>query len=142
MNEHGTYGIWPQRDPELRASDADRESFGERLRHSHADGRLSTEEFQERIDRCYSATTVGELEQLATDLPAERPRRARLNARRLWVVPLVPIVIAIFAISAVTGGHHWHSGIWVIFPLLFLLRFMFVGRYHRWGGWQGPRHEV
>ncbi len=136
MYEQSTPGLWTRPNPELRASDADREALGERLRRHHADGRLSTEEFQERIDRCYSAKTVGELQQLVTDLPPERPRQPRSGSRRLWAVPLLPIVIAIVAVSAATGAHH--AGLWAVIPFLFLLRFMFWGRYRRWGFWQGP----
>jgi hypothetical protein len=140
MNEHRTYSIWARRDPDVRASDADREAFGERLRRHHADGRLNTEEFQERIDRCYSAKTVGELEQLVTDLPPERPREPRLRARYLWAVPLLPIVVAVIAIAAVTGGHD--VGLWPLIPFFFLLRFMCWGRYRRWGMWHRPEQQV
>jgi hypothetical protein len=139
MNEHSTSGIWPRRDPDLRASDADREAFGERLRRHHVDGRLSTDEFQERVDSCYSAKTIGELERLVTDLPAERPRAPRFAARWLWAVPLVPILVAIVAVSAVAGGHH--AGFWVVIPFMFLLRSMFWGRRRRWG-WRHPGQQL
>jgi hypothetical protein len=112
-----------RRDPNLRAADADREATGERLRHHHAEGRLDTEELQERIDRCYQAKTVGELERLLSDLPPEPTSEGRLHLRRLRIVPLLPIVIAIVAISAVTHGHHGHFGFWLLIPLFFLLRF-------------------
>ena len=55
------YDLHAQRDPNLRAADADREATGERLRRHHAEGRLDTEELQERIDRCYQARTIGDL---------------------------------------------------------------------------------
>jgi Domain of unknown function (DUF1707) len=112
-----------RRDPNLRAADADREATGERLRHHHAEGRLDTEELQERIDRCYQAKTVGELERLLTDLPPEPTSKGRLRRGGLRTVPLVPIVIAIVAISAVSHGHHGHFGFWVLIPLFFLFRF-------------------
>jgi hypothetical protein len=140
MNEHRTHQIWTRRDPGVRASDADREAFVERLRRNHADGRLTTDEFQERIDHCYSAKTSGELEELVADLPPERPREPRLRARYLWAVPLLPIVVALIAISAVTGDHH--PGFWVVIPFFFLLRLMCFGRYGRWGGWRGPGQQV
>ena len=142
MYEHSTYEISRRRDRNLRASDADREAFSERLRRHHADGRLSTDEFQDRIDTCYSAKTVGELERLVADLPAERPSGSRLAVRRMWAVPLIPIVLAIVLISLATGSHDHGFGFWVVIPFLFMLRLTYWGRYRRWGGWRGPEHQV
>lgn len=56
--------------PEVLASDAEREGAGGRLRDAAAEGRLTLEEFTERLDRAYAARTRGELEQLTSDLPA------------------------------------------------------------------------
>jgi Domain of unknown function (DUF1707) len=123
MYEDNPAGVHPRTDPNLRAADADREATSERLRHHHAEGRLDTEELQERIDRCYEAKTVGELEQLLTDLPPEPTSEGRFRLRRLPMIPLLPIVIAIVAISAVTHGHHGHSGLWLLIPLVLLFRF-------------------
>ena len=39
------------RNPNLRASDADRDATADRLRQHHTDGRIDQEEFQERLDR-------------------------------------------------------------------------------------------
>ncbi|MET8470503.1 DUF1707 domain-containing protein [Streptomyces sp. NPDC006422] len=55
--------------PELRASDADRERVAERLRDALAEGRLDMEEFGERLDAVYQARTYGELAPLTKDLP-------------------------------------------------------------------------
>ena len=62
-----------QRRASLRASDADRQQFVETLRRHHAEGRLTTEEFAERTERAYAARTFGDLDALATDLPALQP---------------------------------------------------------------------
>ncbi|MDP9208862.1 MAG: DUF1707 domain-containing protein, partial [Actinomycetota bacterium] len=59
-----------QRRAGLRASDADRERFVEALGRHHVDGRLTTEELAERTERAYAARTLGDLDALATDLPA------------------------------------------------------------------------
>lgn len=53
----------------LRASDADRDRVAEVLRAAAADGRLSLDELDERLDRLYAAKTYGELEPVVEDLP-------------------------------------------------------------------------
>ena len=57
-------------DPRIRASDADRDRTAALLREHHAAGRLTAEEFHERMDRALEARTLGELDELMTDLPA------------------------------------------------------------------------
>jgi uncharacterized protein DUF1707 len=57
-------------DPRIRASDADRDRVASLLREHHAAGRLTAEEFHERMDRALEARTMGELDELMTDLPA------------------------------------------------------------------------
>jgi hypothetical protein len=56
-------------DPRIRASDADRERTATLLREHHAEGRLSAEEFSDRMDRALVAKTIGELDALLADLP-------------------------------------------------------------------------
>jgi hypothetical protein len=56
--------------PALRASDADRERTVAALRDHAAEGRLTLEEFTDRMSRAYLARTNDELEQLVRDLPA------------------------------------------------------------------------
>jgi hypothetical protein len=57
-------------DPRIRASDADRDRTTALLREHHAAGRLTAEEFTERMDRALAARTLGELDELLADLPA------------------------------------------------------------------------
>ncbi len=54
----------------MRASDAERERIAEALREAVAEGRLTMEEFEERLEAAYKAKTHGELEPLVRDLPA------------------------------------------------------------------------
>ena len=56
-------------DPGIRASDEDRGRIAAALGEHYAAGRLTLEEFQERLDKAYAATTLGELDDLMTDLP-------------------------------------------------------------------------
>jgi Domain of unknown function (DUF1707) len=56
-------------DPKIRASDADRDRTAAALREHLAAGRLTNEEFDERLDKTYAAKTLGELDELMADLP-------------------------------------------------------------------------
>jgi Domain of unknown function (DUF1707) len=56
-------------DPRIRASDEERDRTAALLREHHAVGRLGPEEFAERLDRVYRARTVGDLDDLLSDLP-------------------------------------------------------------------------
>jgi hypothetical protein len=53
----------------IRASDADRDRAAAALREHLAAGRLTLEEFDERLDRAYAAKTLGELDEIMADLP-------------------------------------------------------------------------
>jgi DUF1707 SHOCT-like domain len=124
------------RNPNLRASDADRDAMADRLRKHHTDGRLDPDEFQERLDRCFAAKTVGELAELTRDLPDD-PARHRAGGRtgfgllgRLRMIPIVPIILAIVAIHLIFGVV---GALWILIPLFFLARFMVCGRGFRAG---------
>lgn len=55
----------------MRASDAERDAIIERLRAATGDGRLTLEEFSQRMEQASSARTRAELEPLVADLPAD-----------------------------------------------------------------------
>jgi hypothetical protein len=60
--------------PGLRASDADREATGERLRIAAMEGRLDAEELDERLSAAYAARWCSELAELTADVtPAPAP---------------------------------------------------------------------
>jgi hypothetical protein len=56
-------------DSRIRASDADRDRTAALLREHHAAGRLTMEEFSERMDAALNAKTLAELDDLLADLP-------------------------------------------------------------------------
>lgn len=58
-------------DRSIRASDADRDGTATRLRVAVNEGRLSLDEFDERLRGAYAAVTRGDLEPLTADLPAQ-----------------------------------------------------------------------
>jgi hypothetical protein len=54
--------------PQLRASDADRESAATRLQTACVEGRIDSEELERRLSATYKAVTVSELDRLTLDL--------------------------------------------------------------------------
>jgi hypothetical protein len=68
-------------DPELRASDEQRERAAAEIRDHFAAGRLDDEELAERRAAAYRARTQGELHALRADLPALPRRRTRPGPR-------------------------------------------------------------
>lgn len=72
--------------PEPLVSDADRDVVVERLRAACGEGRLSLEEFSDRVGDVYRARTASELAGLTGDLPAVvEPEVPALRSTR-WVV--------------------------------------------------------
>src|SRR3954451_11988519 len=119
--------------PALRASDADRERVADGLRHHHLDGRLDTDELQERLDRCYAARTTGDLAPLLADLPTGgEPRRAARGVAR-WRLPSFVAVALVVLLALATAGAvaHGHPGPLPFLLVLLLLRF----------AWWGPRRH-
>lgn len=55
--------------PEMRASDGDRDRVAAALREHVAEGRLTVDEFNERLAQVYQSRTYGELATLTSDLP-------------------------------------------------------------------------
>src|SRR3954469_5357456 len=72
----------PAPSPALRASDADRERVAAALRRHHVDGRLDTDELQERLGACHPARTPREVEPLLTPPPGRGAPPALRPARR------------------------------------------------------------
>jgi len=105
--------------PDLRIGDAEREAAAAGLREHYAQGRLTLEEFNQRLDAVFRATTQRQLSLISRDLPhvatrpaplptvaaagsdEERARRdywsgsgARGPGARLGMIPLIISVIA------------------------------------------------
>lgn len=77
--------VGPVSELELRASDAEREDVATRLREARVQGRLTLDEFSERLDLVYSAKTRAELEPLTRDLPADAVAEPARKPTR-WLV--------------------------------------------------------
>jgi hypothetical protein len=123
-----------QRNPNVRAGDADRELVADALRRHYADGRLEPAEFHERLDAIYAARTYGELDATIADLPGSDEaieRAAEADRYRNLPVPPSSTHSAVrhpvrdFDVSAEALGDlaAW-AGVsavsWVVWVLLFI----------------------
>ena len=68
----------------LRASDADRDHVVSRLHKAATEGRIASEELEQRVGHALKARTYGDLEKTVSDLPGPRPRS---GARRCAAPP-------------------------------------------------------
>ncbi|MFD1494961.1 DUF1707 SHOCT-like domain-containing protein [Streptosporangium lutulentum] len=126
--------------PNMRASDGDRDRVASVLREHYAQGRLTGEEFDERLDQLYTSKTYGELATLTSDLPdvdlqglsnalarpserGGRPDRGRASdgaLRHIWAVWAVTSAInwVVWLIVGVADGldftYPWP--LWVMGP--------------------------
>jgi uncharacterized membrane protein len=125
--------------PDLRVGDAERESTATALREHYAQGRLSTDELNERLDAAFSATTHGQLERVTDDLPHIQPApaaplppaipRRRAGAAVARAVAALVTVVALLAVVTVAlhGGAHVPRNIVTLVIALLILRAL-VGR--------------
>ena len=133
-------------DARIRASDADRDRAAAALREHLAAGRLTIEEFDERLDRAYAAKTLGELDELMADLPTsdfgqlpgsslDRAAAGPMSAGRHpdWPIQAPPgrlsparrtawgswlaIALVLFVIWAASGAAGGLWFLWVVIPL-------------------------
>jgi hypothetical protein len=98
---------------DVRASDGDRDRVVEELRAHAADGRLTMEELEERVQRALAARTLGELPELTRDLP-ERATRRRRRSHRPELGTFVAVMVLLLAIWALTGAGYF----WPMWPLI------------------------
>jgi hypothetical protein len=111
----------------MRVADADREELADELREHVVAGRLTAEEFEERVGRAYAASTRGELDAVRVDLPispasmqrALAERRAHLRRRLLQEggggLGVSVLCVGIWAASGANGSF-WP--VWVILATL------------------------
>lgn len=102
----------------LRASDRDRERVVEELRTHAAEGRLTVEELEERVQRALDARTAGELASLTRDLPDPvRPRtRTRQPRRRSASRPEVRTYLAVMALLVAVWALAGAGYFWPLWP--------------------------
>jgi hypothetical protein len=115
----------------IRASDSDRESTTGVLRDAYAAGRLTLQEFLERIGTACSATTWGQLYDLTTDLPESRwlfpspdagLNRERAELSRSPKRPFAPLWVTAVIWLAIAAAAHVVASIPLIVLAVFVLR--------------------
>lgn len=132
----------------MRASDHDRQQVVERLRAGIEDGRLTMEEYVERMGQAYQAVTYGDLAPLYADLPGSTPEQRSpakpaatpaacgglfatlpTTLKVLWTIWLtaVSVNVVVWALVSATSGHLAYPWpLWVAGPygaVLFALSF-------------------
>ena len=117
---------------DLLASDADRARVSGELRTHYESGRLTLEEFQERLDETHRARTEGQLERVLRQLPSKRPtvsprdNRWRSMAFQYAIVNVVAILIWVFGGA---NGDFWPK--WVLVVTLIMFTRRAFGHRHR-----------
>ncbi|WP_433251491.1 DUF1707 SHOCT-like domain-containing protein [Streptosporangium sp. CA-135522] len=107
----------------MRASDGDRDKVASVLREHYAQGRLTVEEFDERLEQLYTSKTYGELATLTSDLPdvdlrelsvpqIRRPERRERRGRRDVQQTQRKGLTAMWATWAAASGINW--AVWLI----------------------------
>jgi hypothetical protein len=102
--------------PSLRIGDADRDAVAAELREHFARGRLTLEEFNDRIDAVFAAKTQSDLSRLTSDLPHITSGGAPLPSARTRQGPLLtsgapgPGAVAAGWPGTSWGGQDWTGG--------------------------------
>jgi hypothetical protein len=109
----------------LRASDADRDQVAERLRTAAAEGRIATDELEQRLEATLNARTYAQLEAVVADLPRPQPVARRhlglpggpVARVAVALAVAVPVMMAmIFVVTGVVAGWTlWALAAWWFF---------------------------
>lgn len=146
--------------PDLRIGDAEREAAADYLREHFADGRLTQEEFTERLDAVFAAKTQSQLGAITKDLPQpaagpsaplpvaaaagwDRERaRQEYRSRPRPRLGFVPVIIAALVSWLLIADLSLRAFPWPGKLAIFLAIFAAVRGFLRWiitGRARGPR---
>jgi len=101
---------------QLRAADADRERAVEILRQAAAEGRISFDELDERVNQAYAARTFADLEALTGDLPGAKVSASAPAVTR-YQLAQVPAGTPVSAVSAAVMSGAKRAGPWLVPPV-------------------------
>jgi hypothetical protein len=126
---------------DTRVSDAERNRVIESLKQHTADGCLTLEEFEARVDETLAARTRSDLRIVLRDLPVPDRERPRARSTVPAAASLLPVIGVVAVLVGIVSGHLF---LWPLFVIAF---FWFrIGRgHHRPAGWRydrPPRAEV
>jgi hypothetical protein len=116
----------PDREPSMwptgpagnyRVSDAEREAVATQLRRHVADGRLSMDEFDQRLGECLAAVTYDELHRVLRQLPPLPQRHPGVQVRQGFG-PVVPVAVIVFAFLVVMAGVAATGHVFPFLPLV------------------------
>ncbi len=111
----------------LRAADTDRAAVAEVLGTALREGRLTVEEYDERLAAAYAARTHADLAVLTTDLPTPAPAATSPvpsggcgggDLRSAWrgYLTVALVVWTVYLASSVAGGSGYPWPVWVVGP--------------------------
>jgi hypothetical protein len=125
----------------MRAADSDRQRVADQLKTALDEGRLDLNEYDERVQRAYSARTYADLDGLLDDLPGTVPvQRAQVQphaaaqqpapvakdqsghaGRHTFQSALTAFLICtlVWAVTSFTSGHAYYFWpAWVLIPVV------------------------
>ena len=115
----------------LRVSDADRQRTIDALSRHTADGRLTLEEFEARVDEALQASTHRDLEVALRELPVDRlPERPSRIERRIHVERTIRAVVLWMMIIVASVVLLGAGTLWWLIPLAWF-RLVGFGHHHR-----------
>jgi hypothetical protein len=122
---------------ETRVSDAERNRVIELLKQHTADGRLTLEEFEARVDETLASRTGSDLRMVLRDLPAPDRERPRSRSTLPVAASLLPVIGVVVVLTGVLAGHL------LLWPFLVIAFFWFriSGGHHRRARWGYDRPE-
>ena len=122
------FGSWARPTGPVRIGDTERDSAVSALGDHFAAGRLTREEFDERIDKAMEARFQSDLQPLFADLPGPAVERVPAAGWPTGAPPRVPIfllflpvLIVALIVTAIAIGAPWM--LWGMFWLFILSRF-------------------
>jgi len=115
----------------MRASDADRERVAERLREAATEGRLLTDELEQRLETAFAARTYGQLEGVLHDLPGRALTRRPQRSGSALVAPALAILAVPLVLAAIAAVVFVVTGVLAVWMLWIAAGWWFFGPHRR-----------
>jgi hypothetical protein len=125
--------------PNVRVSDAERGRVIEVLKQHAAEGRLTLEEFEARVDEALAARTGTDLRVVLRELPVPEAAPVRRRPALPVAVPALPVIVMVVVFISLLAGRLF------LLPLVFVAFFWFpigAGRHRRPRWVYDPRRDA